>query len=230
MTLARGFERDRAYRKLLDYILSDGFDAEAALSERKLAETFALGRTPVREALKRLNREGLIEVHPARGTFVRQLTRREIEEMYETRMGLEGMAAYLAAERGPTEAFAAFRENFQRMIDSPSSFDLADIHQSGQDFHVEVMRAARNDYLMEIYETIRMRHEITLRLPRIYDPDWVLESTVEHREILLAIEAGQGDRARSLLCAHLAKGMEVRNQIINTLGHSAPDAPASEDC
>lgn len=226
MTVVHAFERDRAYRKLLDHILSDSFETDQPLSERKLADTFELGRTPIREALKRLTSEGLLEVRPARGTYVRQLSRQDVDEMYEARMGIEGTAAYLAAERGPTPAFENFRRRFERMIDTPNAFDLAEIHQSGQDFHVEIFRAARNTCLIDIYEPLRIRNHVALGMPRIHDPDWVYKSTSEHLAILVAIEEGDGEKARQLICDHLGKGRDVRARIFDSLGKSKPASPA----
>ncbi len=222
MTVVHAFERDRAYRKLLDHILSDGFDTEQPLSERKLADSFQLGRTPIREALKRLTSEGLLEVRPARGTYVKQLTRQDVDEMYEARMGIEGTAAFLAAQRGPTAAFDGFCKKFEQMIDDPTRFDLADIHQTGQEFHVEIFRAARNGCLMEIYEPLRIRNHVALGLPRIYDHDWVCESTNEHLDILAAIVAQDPEKARKLVCDHLEKGRAVRSRIFDALSTKPP--------
>ncbi len=210
-------ERDRAYQLLLDHILSGEFDVERALSERKLADSLQMGRTPVREAIRRLTRDGLIEVRPARGTYVRKLTLEDIREIYEARIGIEGMAAYLAAERGPTAAFATFRRQFNRMIANPEDFDLAETHQLGQDFHVEIFHAAKNKYLLEIYEPLRLRHRFTLGLPRHYNHDWVRESVNEHLLILDAIERGESAKARQLICDHLIKGLDVRSRIFHRL-------------
>jgi len=216
-------ERDRAYMLLLDQILSGELGADQALSERKLADNLQMGRTPVREAIRRMTREGLIEVRPARGTYVRELTIDEVEEIYEARIGLEGMAAFLAAERGPTEAFATFRQKFEDMIAKPEDFDLADTHKLGQEFHVEIFRAAKNRYLIEIYEPLRLRHRITLGLPRFYNHDWVRESVKEHLAILDAIVRRESTEARQLICDHLIKGLDVRSKIFDQL--AAAHAP-----
>lgn len=217
MSVESVLERDRAYQLLLELILSDELDPDHPLSERKLAESLEMGRTPVREAISRLTREGLVEVRPARGTYVCKLTHREIEEIYEARIGIEGMAAYLAAERGPTLAFADFRQRFQEMIARPDAFDLAETHRLGQEFHVEMFRAAGNRYLLEIYEPLRLRHRVTLGLPRYYNHDWVHESVKEHLAILETIERRDAVEARQMICDHLMKGLEVRSRIFENL-------------
>ena len=216
-------ERDRAYQRVLALILGGELDLNAPLSERKLADSLEMGRTPVREAIKRLTREGLVEVQPARGTYVRQLNLKDIEEIYEARFGIEGTAAFLAAERGPTERFAEFKSIFNRMIECPADFDLAEIHGWGQEFHIEIFAAARNAILMDIYKPLRLKHSFALRLPRIYDHAWVIESVREHLDILEAIEARDAIKARSLVCDHLVRGLEVRSRIFGELvGTSEP--------
>lgn len=210
-------ERDRAYQRVLALILGGEMDANAPLSERKLAESLDMGRTPVREAIKRLTREGLLEVRPARGTYVRQLSLKDVEEIYEARYGIEGTAAFLAAERGPTARFESFKSEFRQMIKSPESFDLTEIHKRGQEFHVEIFEAAQNQTLMDIYKPLRLKHSFALRLPRLYDHAWVVKSVQEHLDILHAIEAGDPVKARTLVCDHLVRGLEVRSRIFDEL-------------
>lgn len=217
MTVVTILERDRAYQRVLALILGGDLNIEAPLSERKLAETLNMGRTPVREAIKRLTREGLVEVRPARGTYVRQLNIHDVEEIYEARFGIEGTAAFLAAERGPTPRFAEFKSTFAQMIKSPKDFDLAEVHILGQEFHVEIFVAAGNAILMDIYKPLRLKHSFALRLPRIYDHAWVIRSVQEHLDILLAIEARNPVKARSLVCDHLVRGLEVRSRIFDEL-------------
>ncbi len=207
-------ERDRAYQRVIALILGGEMDASAPLSERKLAESLGIGRTPVREAIKRLTREGLVEVRPARGTYVRQLSLKDVEEIYEARYGIEGTAAFLAAERGPTKFFEVFKSDFKEMIKSPESFDLSEIHKRGQEFHVEIFEASRNSTLMDIYKPLRLKHSFALRLPRLYDHAWVVKSVQEHLDILLAIEARDPVKARGLVCDHLVHGLESRSRIL----------------
>src|SRR5262245_30234220 len=108
------FERDRAYRELLDLIMGGGVDVAEPLSERKLAEALEIGRTPMREAMRDLARDGILEVRPARGTYVRSLSAEDVREIYEVRQGLEGLAASLAAQKGPSAALSAYGPLFRR--------------------------------------------------------------------------------------------------------------------
>ena len=97
--------------RIRDLVLGDEYAPGTALSEVRLAEHFDVSRTPVREALKQLQVEGLVEIRPKVGTFVRQITRREIVEMFEVKEILEGMAARLMARRGQIPELDVLRAN-----------------------------------------------------------------------------------------------------------------------
>jgi len=220
MAVIHQLERDRAYRGLLDLFLGGGVDLEAPLSERKLADSLDMGRTPVREALRDLARNGVVEARPARGTFVRQLSSHDIREIYEVRQSLEGLAARLAAAKGGSSALAAYGPRFKEMIARPDGFDLAETYEFGAAFHLEVFRAAGNTYLLGLYEPMRLQFSVALGLPRYYDPDWVRQSVSEHLEILQAIESGDGDQAAVLISDHLGHGMSVRARIFDRLAET----------
>jgi DNA-binding GntR family transcriptional regulator len=226
MSVALQLERDRAYRGLLDLILGGGVNPDTPLSERKLADSLEIGRTPVREALRDLARDGILEIRPARGTFVRHLSIEDLQEMYEVRYSLEGMAAFLAAERGATPGLKAYGLKFRHMIDDPQAHDPAETYETGAEFHLEMFRAARNRQLLQIYEPLRLRFRVALGLPRYYDHGRVRESVTEHLAILEAIERGDGQAAQRLICDHLAKGLQVRTRIFSSLAVYAPEAMA----
>ena len=225
MSVQFQLERDRAYRLLLDQILTNQIESETPLSERKLADALQVGRTPIREAIRDLVRDGVLEVRPARGTFVRQLSLEDVREIYEIRSALEGMAACLAAERGGTPALPAYGARFRDMIDRPAAFDAAAMYDCGAEFHLEVFRAAGNRNLMQIYEPLRLRFRVALGLPRFYDHERVHASVKEHLAILEAIENLDGRKAQQLMRDHLARGLDARMRIFESLrGYLAPDA------
>ena len=222
------FERDRAYKLLLDLILGGKIDTDTPLSERKLAEALDMGRTPIREAVRALVHEGLLETRPARGTFVRLLTMDDVREIYEVKLALEGMAAFLAAERGVTDALLAYAPKFNEMIKSPDSFDVEEIYELGATFHIDIFHAARNQNLFQIYEPVRIRNATTLTLPTHYDPKWVMQSVGEHLGILDAITSGDGARAQQVMVDHISGGMNARMQIFQKLTkYNPPMTPKS---
>jgi DNA-binding GntR family transcriptional regulator len=208
------FERDRAYRSLLELILAGSLDPSEPLSERGLAETLEVGRTPVREALRDLARDGILEVRPARGTYLRPLSAVDVREIYEVRVALEGLAAELAARRGPTPELAAYGLVFRDMLARPDAHDVADVYETGARFHLDVFRAAGNRQLLALYEPLRLRFRVALALPRFFDPDRVRESVAEHLAILDAIAARDAALAQRLIRAHLERGADVRGRIV----------------
>ena len=226
MSVALQLERDHAYQGLLDLIMGGGVDPDTPLSERKLAVSLEIGRTHLREARRDLARDGILEVRPVRRTFVRHLSIEDVQEIYEVRHSLEGMAAFLSAERGPTPELIAYGPKFCDMIDDPRAHDPAEIYETGAEFHLEVFRSARNRQLLKIYETLRLRFRLALHLPSYFDHDQVRESVQEHLAILEAIERGDGQAAQRLICDHLSKGLEVRARIFRSLAEHAPDARA----
>lgn len=228
MSVDYQLERDRAHKKLLDLILSGKIDLQGPLSERKLADLLQMGRTPVREAMRELARDGVLDVRPARGTFVRKLSPEDVREIYEVRLGLEGTAAFLAAEHGPTEELSAFGDRFEALMKDPELYDLEETYLSGAAFHLAVFRAAQNKQLLAIYEPLRLRFRLALGLPRYYDHDWVHETVGGHLKILRAIERRDGPLAQNLICNHLAEGLEVRTRIFNRLRDATLPGAAME--
>lgn len=218
----KSLEKEKAYGRLLDLIMRGEISPDEALAERRLAETLQIGRTPVREAIKDLVREGVLEAHPTRGTFVRQLSLRDVQEIYQVRYAIEGLAAFLAAERGPSQALLAFGHDFRAAIAAPETFEVAEVYDHGAEFHLEMFRCAGNRNLLEIYRPIRLRFRIALGLPRHHDPERVFESVCEHLGILEAIEARDGDLAQKRICDHLQKGLEVRTRLFQGVSRQGP--------
>ncbi|MGH8662821.1 MAG: GntR family transcriptional regulator [Burkholderiales bacterium] len=213
MEPAKALHRDTAYRQVLDLIVSGAVDRHSPLSERGLADSLGLSRTPVREALRELARDGLLEAVPARGTFVRVLMLDDLRELYEVRYGLEGVGATLAASYGPSEDLLAYAPVFRRLLETDA--DPAEAYDVGARFHLTVMACARNRLLLDIYEPMRLRAQLALGLPRTYDHARVRESVSEHLAILEAVEARDGERAQSLIIEHLARGLDARLKIFS---------------
>jgi DNA-binding GntR family transcriptional regulator len=219
MAISIQLERDRAYERLTDMILHGDVDFDTPLSERKLADRLEMGRTPVREALRDLAHDGVVEVRVARGVFVRRLSGNDLQKIYEAREALEGKAAYLAAKHGSTAELSAFRQQLQEIATHPDRFGGAAIDDAGAEFHLEIFKAARNETLLRLFKTLRLRFLIAFGMPRDYDPAGMLESVSEHLALLDAIEAGESAKAQRLMCAHLERGLEVRTRMFGNREH-----------
>jgi DNA-binding GntR family transcriptional regulator len=159
-----------------------------------------VGRTPIREAIKRLALEDLVTIYPRRGTFVSEIEITDLAQISDVRLQLEGHAAYRAAQN----ATAADREAASALIaeltlPSPSPDELMRLDAK---IHRFVYRCSRNPYLASTLErylnlSLRIWYRVIDRLPH-------LEARVyEHRELLTAVRDGDAERARELASAHV---------------------------
>ncbi|MBB3148539.1 DNA-binding GntR family transcriptional regulator [Phyllobacterium trifolii] len=204
----------RAYEEIRRLILVREIPSDEPISERGLSERLGLGRTPIREALKDLERDGLIEVSPRRGTFVRRLSLADLRDIYEVRMGLEGIAAFLAAARGPTSQLLSFEEKFEKLLDDPSS-ELLTIQKLGWDFHDAIYEAAGNRELLRLNTGLRNQIGLTMELPRHHDHDRVRATVAEHLKILRAIKAMDPEGAQRAIYQHLSNALSAGAQIFS---------------
>jgi DNA-binding GntR family transcriptional regulator len=193
---------DDAYFRIRDLIVSLELSPGAILNERELMERLGLGRTPVREALRALAQEKLVEVYPRRGIFVSSVNVRDLARLSEVRAVLESHAAALAAERATSEEraeAAALIEELDRTAGERDERRLIDLDQR---IHRHVYRCAHNAFLEE---TLNEYYVLTLRiwflaLDRVARLD---EAVREHRELMDAIRAGDPGRAEQAMRSHV---------------------------
>lgn len=187
---------DRAYLAIRELIVSLRLAPGAVIEEPALMEELGFGRTPVREALRRLAQEQLVEVFPRRGMFVTNVDVRDLARISEVREALEPEAARLAAERATEEE----REGLLELSDSIERG--ADLMALDEQIHRAIYAAAHND-LME--KTLGEYYVLALRIWMIaLDRAHELEDAVEaHRPLLQKIALGQGDGAADLMRAHV---------------------------
>ena len=204
------FERERAYTRLVALIFGGQLADGEPLSERKLAEQLEIGRMPVREALRQLEQEGVIEVKPARGTFVRRLTREELAETYRVREALECLAAELAAARGSSRELAISGARLRIMAQDPKVFSAREIDDAGTDFHEALTTLAGNRVLGETLRMLRRRSRLSFHLPRYFDDEVIHRTLAEHVGIFEAVDAREPEHASQLMRMHLRRGLEIR--------------------
>jgi DNA-binding GntR family transcriptional regulator len=187
---------DRAYLAIRGLIVSLELPPGAVIDERELMQRLGLGRTPVREALRQLAQEQLVEVFPRRGMFVTGVDVRDLARISEVRAALEPEAARLAAERATDEE----RDELAGLSDQIKRG--ADLMGLDERIHRAIYAAAHND-LME--KTLGEYYVLALRIWMIaLDRDEALEDAVEaHRDLIQAIVVGNGDRAASLMQDHV---------------------------
>lgn len=206
-------QADRAYFAIRAMIVRAELAPGALVSEADLMERLGLGRTPVREALRTLANEHLIEVYPRRGMFVAGIDTRDLSAISEVRAGLESFAARLAAQRS-TPADRAITEQLLHELDAlgpnPEPHALLDLDQR---MHHHVYRCTHNSYLERTLDQyfVHALRIWALALHKV--PDLQL-AVLEHRDLLTAVHDGDADRAAELMLRHV-DGFEsdIRQQL-----------------
>jgi DNA-binding GntR family transcriptional regulator len=198
---------DRAYLAIRGLIVSLELPPGAVIDERELMQRLGLGRTPVREALRKLAQEQLVEVFPRRGMFVTGVDVRDLARISEVRGALEPEAARLAAER-------ATEDERDELADLSNSIVRgADLMSLDERIHRAIYAAAHN-HLLE--KTLGEYYVLALRIWRIaLERDEDLEEAVEaHRDLIQAIIVANGDRAARLMRAHVENFEQAMHKVL----------------
>lgn len=209
---------DHAYRAIKEEILNNRLVPGALLPIDRFAEELKLSRTPVREAILRLQREGFVEIRPRLGTIVAHLDLRRLREMYHVRGVLEGEAARLASGLIPEEALAAvYRELRSQRTSGAVSIEA--MSEAGQRLHEMIINYCGNAILTETIRSlqdhfIRFRH-VSLRIPAK-----VLGSHREHLDIVDALKNQDGALAERLSRQHFEHAAHFL--IDSLLNHPSP--------
>jgi DNA-binding GntR family transcriptional regulator len=198
---------DRAYLAIRGLIVSLELPPGAVIDERELMQRLGLGRTPVREALRRLAQEQLVEVFPRRGMFVTNVDVRDLARISEVRLALEPEAARLAADRATDEErdkLAALGDRIKRG---------ADLMGLDEQIHRAIYAAAHNDLLEK---TLGEYYVLALRIWAIaLDRAEDLEDAVEaHRDLIQAIVVGNGERAAATMRAHVEDFEQAMRKVL----------------
>lgn len=191
---------EQAYRAIKREILSNALAPGAPLPVERFIREMRLSRTPVREAILRLEREGFVEVRPRLGTFVAHLDLRKIREMYHVRGVLEGAAARLAAatlDAGRIEAV----EVELRSQKTSGDIDLAAISEAGQNVHRLIVDHCGSQVLADTIRSLQ-DHFVRFRHLSLHLPEKVLSSHQEHIAIVEALKRRSGDDAEGLVRSH----------------------------
>lgn len=191
-----------AYDELRAMIVDGRLAPGARVGQAELAEALGISRGSVREALRRLVGDGLVEFEVNRGFFVADLGLGRVLERLEVRLHLEPVLARLAAERRTDKDLAALRRSVD---DERSARTAAVAHDASRAFHLAVAKATGNDSFLRLVDSLWIA-DVGRRLlaRRRTQPDWQDADVAEHAELLAAIEAGDGDRAESIMRDHVA--------------------------
>ncbi|MFR9728698.1 GntR family transcriptional regulator [Saccharopolyspora sp. MS10] len=197
--------RERVRRELLERISDGRLRPGDRLFEQELAGEFGVSRVPVREAIRMLQSEGLVEVAPhRRGVFVRSLDRHQVEELFDVREALEALAARLAATRASAADVERLGALAAQARDALARGDVDTMSRANTEFHDGVVALSGNELLASVLEPLHGRLAWLFRLN--LEPERVCR---EHAELHTAIAGGEPDRAAELALAHVRASRDM---------------------
>src|SRR5437868_743397 len=196
--------KNKAYAALKNVIVAmDVYRSRSdiRLDERRLAHDFGISRTPVREAMAQLEREGFVRSVPRRGIYVVRKTKRQVIEMITAWAALESMAARLITENPSAEEIASLRTMFARFENGELHARLDEYSEVNIEFHQAIIRMSRNTVLISLAANL-FTHMRMIRMKTIGDRDRADRSIHDHMHIIEALEARATGRAEELVRTH----------------------------
>lgn len=196
--------KDRAYNALKEVLLSldiYGRRGEIRLDERALALQFGISRTPVREAMAQLEREGFVRSVPRRGIYIVRKTKREVVQLIEAWAALESMAARLITENSSDEEISHLREMFAKFENGRLHVKLDEYSEVNIQFHQAIIAMSKNEVLIRLAENL-FTHMRMIRRKTIVEKNRADRSIHDHLNIIEAIESRDTPRAETLVRQH----------------------------
>lgn len=205
--------KDHIYRALKRAITSVNIYAEPGehrLDERQLSEDLGVSRTPIREALCRLEQEGFVRTVPRKGAFIERKSKKEILEMITVWAALESMAARLITTCASDEEIATLRQLFATFEGEQVQAHIDEYSETNIEFHQSLLRMSGCELLNRIAENLFL-HMRSIRMQTITEKDRASQSIIDHMHIIEALERRDADLAERLVRQHtldLAKHVE----------------------
>jgi GntR family transcriptional regulator, gluconate operon transcriptional repressor len=201
--------------RVREEILSGGLEPGERLVEARIAGQLGVSRGPVREALKLLRAEGLVDERPHRGTFVTSLSVRDVRDIYDLRAAIESAAARLVAVRGTDADLRSMRRHFDQLVSAAASGDLASISAADLAFHDTLCSVSGNRRMHRVFD----RNVPLLRsLIRLDGVIYAARADIasEHEPLVLALEARDPKLAAELFCLHIER---ARDLVVDYIEH-----------
>ncbi|SPE39635.1 Transcriptional regulator, GntR family [Candidatus Sulfopaludibacter sp. SbA3] len=203
-----------AYNSIKEYILGGHLDENSRLTEEFLATQLGISKSPIREALNRLEAEGLIRIEPRKGAYLRRLSTGEVSDLYELREALEAHVVRIA--KVTPELLTELKGSLKRQRALLKANDRAHYIEEDVHFHAELAEATNNAQLCAVLKNTQ--NQIWLSRRKTYD----LSSSAapdHHAGILEALESNNRQKAESVMRAHI---QNVRKRLVEFLATSTP--------
>jgi DNA-binding GntR family transcriptional regulator len=214
-----GNATETAIRHIREAIILGTLTPGQRLKETELAQMLGLSRTPVREALRVLNAEGLIETSPKRGASVRSYDLSDLRELYQLRAVVEGCCAQLAAERAEPDKLRALAESCSRFATLQAGRDVDELVQENLRFHSFIHQAAGSERLTSFVRQV-IDVPLVYRSYVWYSDEQKFVAQFQHEQILRALEARDGHRAELAMRVHVLEQFEFLRSHLAEEAHS----------
>jgi DNA-binding GntR family transcriptional regulator len=195
---------ERVYLHVKSGVLDRSYEGGTLLTEGDLAEAVGVSRTPVREALLRLEAEGLLKLYPKKGALVLPVSAQEIADVVETRLLVERHAVAKVVGDVPARLIERLEASLAEQRAHAAAGDLAAFAAADRTFHAEIVRAAGNRILAHLYDQLRDRQLRMGVATMNAEPSRVAKNITEHTEILDALRAGAAQSAADLVERHVS--------------------------
>jgi DNA-binding GntR family transcriptional regulator len=197
--------REVVLETLREAIVSGVLEPGERLMEIQLAEELGVSRTPVREAIRKLELEGFVVMIPRKGAYVAGVSYKDVKDVFEIRAALEGLAAGLAAEKVTDQEL----EGLERALHYEKEPDtLEEMVQTDTDFHALLYKASRNERLIGILANLREQIQ-RFRSTSLAVPGRLKYAIQEHREIVDAVARHDVEEAQALATAHIENAANI---------------------
>ncbi len=205
--------REIVFESMREAIIGGVLKPGERLMEIQLAEEMGVSRTPVREAIRKLELEGLVVMIPRKGAYVAEVSLKDLANVFEIRAALEGLAASLAAERVTDDEV----EKMERLLlyKEGENQTIEDIVITDTDFHAMVYNASRNERLVQMLENLREQIQ-RFRATSLAVPGRVRDAIEEHRAIVEALARHDMEGAKELAEGHIASAESVMLEAIQS--------------
>lgn len=213
---------EQTVQRLRRFILEGDIEPGARLGEVELAAQLGVSRTPVREALRALSSQGLVEILPNRGARVARWSVQDLEEIYELRVMLESHAARRAAGRMSTadvDVLTELCEQMEGCAQRGSKHDLLELSELNFRFHRRILDAADSPRLATMLASV-VQVPLVMRTFIRYSPEALARSMGHHRELAAAMRAGAPDWAGSVMRSHI---IAARTVLVSSDGRAGPE-------
>jgi DNA-binding GntR family transcriptional regulator len=214
-------------QRLRTMIIEGSIAAGAKLNERELCEQLNVSRTPLREAIRLLTAEGLVELRPQRGAVALKLSEQDVIDTFEVMAGLEAQSGELAAQRINEQQLAEIKALHYEMLAAYTRRHLAQYYALNAQIHRKISLAAANPVLARMYAQLNARLT-ALRFRSNQDESKWKQAVDEHSAILSALERRDGKEMRALLTIHLLNKRDVVLELMRTATRTAPKRRAGK--